>query len=275
MSEINTEQNADGENANQPKFKRSPYKDATWEFIGERLNQTDFEPLAMEVVDGGKRSIDQMFADYGGSPSEGATQRWHLPEHLTILSPAQKEAKRQAESIAARKLSLFPEELEQIKLAEFKRGQEAGVAEAVEQNNQRIQDLETRFKTLFEDLKLQFQERLLSLESSALKICLDLARQIIATHVEIHPDYIAEVIKEALSKSASATISRVRVSPEDFEFIEVLGLEKSLRQDDQSWLLVKDATVKSGCIIETSAGEIDYQLDKAWQRIAEQVFGNK
>jgi flagellar biosynthesis/type III secretory pathway protein FliH len=51
------------------------------------------------------------------------------------------------------------------------------------------------------------------------------------------------------------------------EFIEVVGVKKNLRGFDGTWNFESDPTIKSGCVVESSAGEIDFQLDKAWERI--------
>ena len=83
----------------------------------------------------------------------------------------------------------------------------------------------------------------------------------------INPEYITQIVKEAVRSVGGASILRVRVSPEDMEFIKVVGLSEQLGELAKGWAFEADATIKSGCIVDSSAGEADFQLDRAWERI--------
>ena len=78
-------------------------------------------------------------------------------------------------------------------------------------------------------------------------------------------------MREALKYAGTASIKKVKVSAQDLEFIEVMGLSKKLKEFDGSWAFEADENLKSGCVIETSAGEVDFNLEKSWERIAESV----
>jgi flagellar assembly protein FliH len=140
--------------------------------------------------------------------------------------------------------------------------------EEVIAQNKRNESIEIVLKDLIQQSERTLQE----LESDAVKFSLEIAKKLVGQAVEINPEYIIEIVREALSKVGSALIERVRVSPQDFEFIEIFGVRKMLDDSDQSWNFESDETVRSGCVVDTSAGEIDYQLEEAWQRIAEQVM---
>ena len=108
-------------------------------------------------------------------------------------------------------------------------------------------------------------------ESEAVKFSVEIAEKLVGHAVEINPEYILPIIREALSKAGTANINRVRVSPEDFEFIEVVGVRKVIQEKEGSWDFEADETIRSGCVIDTSAGEIDFRLDEAFKRIADSV----
>ena len=110
------------------------------------------------------------------------------------------------------------------------------------------------------------------IERHAVELAVDMARNIIEGAVEINPEYIIPIIREAIQMAGGATIERVRVSPEDMEFIEVIGVAKRLKEHDGSWNFEADPEIKSGCVVDTSAGQVDYQLDQAWARARDEVL---
>ena len=66
------------------------------------------------------------------------------------------------------------------------------------------------------------------LEKQAVDLSLQVSRKILATTAEIKPEYIITVIKEALTQLGAAKPVRIRVSPDDYEFLMVIGLPISL-----------------------------------------------
>jgi len=50
-----------------------------------------------------------------------------------------------------------------------------------------------------------------------------------------------------------------------------MGIARMLKEYDGTWLFEADEGIKSGCVVETSAGVVDFQLDQAWERVAGNV----
>jgi flagellar biosynthesis/type III secretory pathway protein FliH len=44
-----------------------------------------------------------------------------------------------------------------------------------------------------------------------------------------------------------------------------------MKEYDGSWSFVQDETIRAGCVVETSSGEVDFRLDQAWERIKDNV----
>ncbi|MCB0339351.1 MAG: hypothetical protein KDD53_07090, partial [Bdellovibrionales bacterium] len=131
---------------------------------------------------------------------------------------------------------------------------------------------EARISEVFEDLSKQLSEKLAVIEQQAVQLAIEVSRKIVDTTVEIQPEYLIEVIREGLKHTGAATISKIRVSPQDMEFINVIGISKQFKEHDGSWSFEADDSIRSGCVIETSAGEIDYRLDEAWKRVQDSVL---
>lgn len=261
----------------QASFEETQYADQSWEIIGELEETHEFIPMQVEQLEGRVITSDPMFADYGGIPESDSGSRWHLPDELA--GEFQREAEKQA-LVAAGQIQdeateyeqLRAEELEQIKAQAFEEGKIAGITEAAEQQNQRLQAIEEQMKSIFSDLQVQLNEAVSSHAASAIQLALQISKKLVDGAVEINPEYILPIVNEALSQVGTARVDRVRVSPQDLEFIELVGLRKTLGDEDSAWDFTADESVKAGCIVDTSAGEVDFQLDEAWARIQDEVI---
>lgn len=253
----------------QENYQETPYADQSWEIIGEVSEEQVFIPMDVPVVSSNQFAVDPMFADYGGITSGESTNRWHLPEGESVETFTVEDT-RDAEIEELQRQ--HAEELERVK-AEIKEQatQEAIEATKTEYETQ-MQLMHETFRALFEDLQAQIQENFSRIEAGALELSLSIAKKLVDGAVDINPEYIVKLVHEALEKTGTAIVHRVRVSPQDMEFIDVVGIRKLIKEYDGSWDFEADETVKSGCVVETSAGEIDYQLDAAWERICDQVM---
>src|SRR5690606_16120529 len=119
-------------------------------------------------------------------------------------------------------------------------------------------------KEVLKDLARQIEERITQTEKDAVALALEISKKIIDTTVEVNPEYLVHIVREALGQAGAAAIRKIRVSPQDYEFIEVVGLRRQF-ESEGSWDFEADETIRSGCIVETSGGEIDFQLDRAWE----------
>lgn len=257
------------EQQTQASYSPTTYADQSWEIIGVLQEQYEFCAMDMPVVSQSAVAVDKMFADYGGNVSEPGPKRWHLPEHLA--GHGEDEQKRRLAETEARLVKMSPEEFEAVKAAAFQQGIEEGLSQAATNQVERMSNLENRLATVLKDLSHQVNENLQRIEKETLQLALDISKKIIEQAVEINPEYIVKIIQEALGLAGGAVIKTVKVSAQDLEFIEFAGIRKTLEQFEGNWQFQADETIKAGCIVETSAGDIDFQLDQAWQRVKDLV----
>jgi flagellar biosynthesis/type III secretory pathway protein FliH len=149
---------------------------------------------------------------------------------------------------------------------------EEGRAEAKTEADQRIKALEASYAGLIEDMNAQILERLGEVERQAVEFSMQVAKKLVGSIVELNPEYILPVVQEAMKLTGGATIKAIRVSPHDLEAIKSLSPERQFKEFDGTWSFVADETIRQGCIIETAAGSAEYDLEKAWERIREQVI---
>lgn len=255
----------------QSEYHETPYHDSAWEIVGDSQPVEDFVPLEVFTVPGTLMTVDPVFADYGGRQTESTARRWHLPEGVAAESFTGNPAA-PGDAPEPEGLRITEEELERIKAEAFEAGRSAALAEATEQSTQKLQELHGRVEGIRNDLQGQLVAQVDQIERTALDLALSLSQRILLYAVEINPEYLLPVVREALTHVGAAGIHRIRVSPEDMEFLQLIGFSRQLKESDGSWQFEADPTVRAGCVIDTTAGAIDFQLDRAWERVRDQVI---
>lgn len=252
----------------QADYRPTAYADSTWEMVDNIHSGEEFFPLEVQVISATQQPFDPMFANFGGISSDRSTKRWHLPEHLAQKTQAEKEH----EVVEEKRQSFTDEELALLRKQLVSEGRQAAIDEIERRKKAENEGWEKRLSGLFHDLDKQMKERLEAVERKAVDLAVAISKKLIDGVVEINPEYVLKIVTEALGLSGGATIHRVRISPQDMEFMEVVGAARHLKEYDGTWKFEADETVRAGCIVETSAGEIDYQLDAAWERVRDNIL---
>ncbi|MCB9030580.1 MAG: hypothetical protein H6619_05970 [Deltaproteobacteria bacterium] len=248
--------------------KKSPFELESWEVIGELRENHTFEASGFEVVSREEVQSDDLYDDFGGRHKSEKGVLWHAPQGK---KPRTLMDKKELEAIDGKRISMREEELKALIEEAEKRGKQDAFVEAKEGFVMQLANMNDSLAKMIEGLVKQNEMALQELERKAVDLSVHIAKKLIDGAVEINPEYIVQIIREALQLTGSAIIKSVRVSPQDMEFIDVIGIAKQLKEYDGSWNFVSDENVSSGCVVETTAGQIDFQLDKAWERIANSV----
>ncbi len=262
--------NTGHESLTQATYTETPYSDAEWEIVGNPPTEQTFTPVQIEVVKLETKSTDPIFADYGGySTQKGKHQRWHLPEELAakLIGAAETEEDRIARMVEENAASL-----EAMEKRAFAAGHKAGLEEVEKQSQEQMKALSERMTGLLADLNRQLEERKAITERQAVELAVELARQLTRATVDYNPEYILPIIKSGLEQAGGALVRSVKVSKEDLEFLTLAGALAGLEGAGTKWQFVADDSVKSGCIVETTSGEIDLQIDAAFERAKNQIL---
>ncbi|MCB0329246.1 MAG: hypothetical protein KDD70_06270 [Bdellovibrionales bacterium] len=253
----------------QADYQETPYEDAAWEIIDEVDENPQFAPMELEVLKNHEFQLDPMFEDYGGRTPEDQKRMFHAvqSQEEDTGETVEEKLRREIEELKASREGA----VKMARKTALEQGRREGKEEAIQQRKQAEGMINEAVELLLKDMFNQLKQAVGELEKRSVEFSLQVARKIIGTAVEVNPEYVIPVIREALSHAGTALIKKVRVSPEDYEFIEVLGVRKVIQGFDGTWDFEADATITSGCVVDTTAGEIDFQLDEAWSRIADQV----
>ena len=248
----------------QAEYEETPYADASWEVVGEPPSMLEFEPLELSIVPRSTTRVDPMFADFNQSEAVSEGSLWHCP------TGSQRKGKN---SEAETEVAGIPEaEVQAREEAAYQRGKEETIAEAATKYSEHMLAANERLRQLMEDVSSQHAAMLAEYEKQAVELAIAVTEKLFGTVVETRPEYITEVVQTALQSVGGAAIRKIRVSPEDFEFIQMEGIAQKLKDFDGTWHFEADDSVRAGCILESSAGHVDMQLDVAWERIKERVL---
>jgi flagellar biosynthesis/type III secretory pathway protein FliH len=257
-------------------FNSSPYEDSSWRIVGEFVNQDYFEPMTFRAVAADGSKVDPMFSDYGGllGASEGelrahaaGSQGGGGSRGFSASKRRSQEREETDEEEAARIEKLIQQAVEDARQKAFDEGRQA----AQDEFDEKMRSLEAQYGEVLRDIGAQLNESLDGIERQAVDLSIAISQKRVGTIVEINPEYILGVVRDALRLAGGARIKTVRVSPQDMEFFGLIKPEKEFKEYDGTWQFQSDETIKTGCIVETSSGQVDYDLDRAWQRIADQV----
>jgi flagellar biosynthesis/type III secretory pathway protein FliH len=233
------------------------------EFDEEQSQEAELETAAESGIDADSTSESgEHLGTEGENKGEGEDAGFDLEAHERELAAKQAEEDRKA---------LEEEHARQLEEARAAAKEEA-LADARREGEERLKALEERYAALLDDMGIQIRENVESVERQAVELAVHISKKLVGAIVEINPEYVLGIIKEAVKLTGGATIKAIRVSPQDLEFLKMLSPEKQFKEFDGSWSFQADETIHAGCVVETSSGQVEFDLEKAWERIKESVL---
>ncbi len=163
----------------------------------------------------------------------------------------------------------------------YQLGLDEGKHEAFQSFSKQISEQLEVFGSLISSLGKLKMELVSSNESSLMKLLVYMASRIAFHEVEINPDVILKVIRQATEMSQDEERVVVSVSEKEIEFIEQLKKEskKEFEFLKQVQLEASPNISAGGCVIETNYGVVDAQIEervnKLWSTISEALPKSK
>lgn len=242
-------------------YAPTPYSATKWEFVGDRPSDLEFVSLNLEVLRDESRLNDPMFESF--DTAEKFTESGGSFE----LPGMEKEPEQPG---------MDPEELERLLQEKFEEGLAQGRLEGTADVEQRITEsyeaLNTRMTEITAKIEQEVQEHVGGLQTKALEFALEISKKILQTTAEAKPEYIYDLIRKGMGSLGAAEPIKVRVSLDDYEFLDVIGLPSDLSEAELGVRYVADETIAAGCVIETNYGEISLELDSMWEQVKESLF---
>lgn len=162
------------------------------------------------------------------------------------------------------------EELERVHHDAHSEGYEAGHREGMAAGYQdglaKAQAEAERLCQLIDGLESAMKGLEQELGHELLALSLDIAKQMLRQALKVKPELLLAVIRSAMeSLPQNIQHPHIHLHPEDAVLVREL---MSAELTHAGWRLVEDARIgRGGCLIETSAAEVDASLPSRWQRI--------
>lgn len=109
------------------------------------------------------------------------------------------------------------------------------------------------------------------IEKEVVQLALAIAKKIVCHEVKTSPETVACVAREALSRVENPGKIKIKLNPEDLQFINDTKsqLSRFLQNVDNIRFEAADSVQSGGCLIETDRGDIDARIEKQFQVIEE------
>ena len=198
-----------------------------------------------------------------------------------IINKAKEEAEmiiKEANYEATRILENTEAEANENKIVIEEESRQKGYNEGYAEAKQQYEDLLQEAECIKENSKVEYKEFLAGIESDAVELILDIAKNVIGAEISFHKDDILYLVKEAFDKCGTKESVILKAAPEDYEFI-IANKDKllSMVEGIGELKIKKDSSLKVGaCIVETPYGSIDAGIQTKVRKIGEafrQVIG--
>ncbi|MEJ2163878.1 MAG: FliH/SctL family protein [Desulfobacterales bacterium] len=109
------------------------------------------------------------------------------------------------------------------------------------------------------------------IEKDVVELALAIARKVVCREIEMDREVVLCVAREALARIEDPGQIRIKMSPEDLQFINENAGNPSdmLGNVDNVFLEAEENIQSGGCIIETNSGEIDARIENQIQAVEE------
>lgn len=249
----------------QREFAPTPYVATSWEIVGELATERDFVPMEISIVQGIESVPDPMFEVFDPGLSGQAADRFVISRGAVAIGAGPSAEEIQV-ALEVERERLAAEHLAAIEQARAE-GYSAGVRTTEATIIEKYEALSQQLATVVGSIQAEWGSLAERLEQEALQLALQVSKRIVPAVAELKPEYIIDVIKQGLQQLGAAEPVRIRLSPDDFEFLNVIGLPVELSEGELGVKYVSDESIQSGCVVETNYGELDLQLDQMWEQL--------
>ena len=212
------------------------------------------------------------FVGKGGIPVDAFT-RWELPSFdpvhsggspsTHVLSPASESASSPRVLPTAAELELIHQQAER---EGHRNGYQIGYEVGYAEGQGRVTEVVAQLTATLDSLTKQLREVDHKVVEDILELSLEVARQMVRQALQVRPELILPVIREALQMLPHFNqTAHLTLNPADASLVrESLGEHLS----HSGWRILEDATLeRGGCRLDTAHSQIDASLAHRWQNV--------
>ena len=180
------------------------------------------------------------------------------------------------EKIEGKALEKLKEIQEQAYQEAYQLGLDEGKKKAFSDFSIHIQENLDRFSSVIGHIE-KLKESLLSFnESHLIKLMFHMASRLAHTHLENNNPSIVEIIKNSVTLAQDEEEIVVRVSAQQYAFLEELKTENGREYDFLKKVKLEPSKeiTPGGCIVETNYGEVDSRIEQRTKQLWEGLIDN-
>lgn len=180
------------------------------------------------------------------------------------------EAKEEAKNIIAQ----ARQEAESLKNEAQKQGMETGYQEGLTKAKQEMEQNLTDSINILAQAEEERVRRIASSEGELLKLVTGIVEKIIGTELKSDPEQVISIVREALSKAATANSITVKINPDSLQILQDnLPSLQEVFSEPKAVAIEADQTILPGdCFIETEHGKVDARVKSQLERIMSEIF---
>jgi len=161
--------------------------------------------------------------------------------------------------------------VEEIKENAFQKGFAEGQRAGFESGTKKVDPVIHSLCQALGQLQNIHQEIRQEIEKEVVQLALAIAKKIVCHEIKTNQETVVCVAREALSRMENPGKIKIKLNPEDLQFINDAKSQLShfLHHVDHIRFEATDSIQSGGCLIETDTGDIDARIEKQFQAIEE------
>lgn len=194
-----------------------------------------------------------------------------------IIFKAKEEAaiiRREAELEAERLLDEAKAEIKRVSEETYQKAKEEGYQEGEALAQEHYKGIIDEANEYREKCKKVYEDTLAALEHDMIELVLDIASRVVGDEIRKNKEAIVGVIKDTINSCYNHEKVVLRVSCEDYEFVDQ-NRDRILSEipDIEMLEIKKDSTLKKGsCIVDTGFGLVDGSVDTRMESIKKAFY---
>lgn len=169
-------------------------------------------------------------------------------------------------------------EAEEIKEKAFQSGYDDGLKVAEKEISETIERMSQVFTNALKELASLKDEIVANAEGDLIELTMTIAKKLVCCELKQHPEFLIDVIKEAIKASKMENEITIRINPEDRTILEqhageLIGFLRTMTFNQTAKIIIEDdiSLTQGGCVIITDTNIIDMTYEARLDSVIEAI----
>jgi flagellar assembly protein FliH len=184
----------------------------------------------------------------------------------------------QAQNEAQALVTNAQNEAEEIKEKAYQSGYDDGLKVAEKEISETIERMSQVFTNALKELASLKDEIIANAEGDLIELTMTIAKKLVCHELKQHPEFLIDVIKEAIKTSKMENEITIRINPEDRIILEqhageLIDFLRTMTFDQTAKIIIEDDTslTQGGCVIITDTNIIDMTYEARLDSVIEAI----